>query len=263
MTTILDENVHNIAITGTFDDGQRVLKEIFNDIPFKTQYRLGAVNSVNWARVLAQIVYYFHGAFRVMERTGAADVQVCVPTGNFGDIFAGYVALRMGAPIRRLILATNENDILARFFNTGAYQCGDVYPTTSPSMDIQIASNFERYLYYRMGEDATAVRRLMQEFAVNGRIQVAGQEPAIAAGRGTVAETAATIRKYYREFGYLLDPHTAVGVTVAERHLSADTPTLCLATAHPAKFKDAIVQALGADVARHPALDALDRKSVV
>jgi threonine synthase len=184
-------------------------------------------------------------------------VQVCVPTGNFGDIFAGYMALRMGAPIRRLILATNENDILARFFNTGAYQRGDVYPTTSPSMDIQIASNFERYLYYRMGEDPAAVRRLMQEFAATGRIQVPGQDRAFAAGRGTVAETAATIRKYHREFGYLLDPHTAVGVTVAERHLAADVPTLCLATAHPAKFKDAIVQALGADLAHHPTLDAL------
>jgi len=257
MTTVPDDNVHNIAVKGTFDDGQRVLKEIFNDIPFKTAYSLGAVNSVNWARVLAQIVYYFHAAFRVGERTGRRQVQVCVPTGNFGDIFAGYLARRMGAPISRLILATNENDILARFFNTGVYQRGDVRPTTSPSMDIQVASNFERYLYYRVGEAPERVRDLMATFANTGRIQVPGQDPAFVAGTGGVAEAATVIRRYHREYDCLLDPHTAVGVVVAERFLKADAPTICLATAHPAKFPETIRQAVGRDVAHHPIIDRL------
>jgi threonine synthase len=257
MTTVLDANVHNLAIEGTFDDGQRVLKEIFNDLPFKQRYRLGAVNSVNWVRVLAQIVYYFHAAFRVQERTGCGQVQVCVPTGNFGDIFAGYVALRMGAPISRLILATNENDILARFFTTGVYCKGPVHQTTSPSMDIQVASNFERYLYYRTGADPAAVCTLMDRFSATGLLDVAGADPEISAGRGSNAETADAIRRYYRQYGYLLDPHTAVGVAVAERFLRRDEPMLCLATAHPAKFAAAIQDAFGEDIARHPRIDGL------
>jgi threonine synthase len=257
MTSVLDGNVHNLAVEGTFDDGQRVLKEIFNDLPFRQQYRLGAVNSVNWVRVLAQVVYYFHAAFRLQERTGCAAVQVCVPTGNFGDIFAGYVALKMGAPIRRLILATNENDILARFFATGQYSLGPVHQTTSPSMDIQVASNFERYLYYRLGGDTRKLCDLMAEFARTGSLRVPGSDPDFAAGSATVAETAATIRTWYRSHGYLLDPHTAVGVTVAQRFLLPDVPTVCLATAHPAKFPDAIREALGEDVARHPLIDGL------
>ncbi len=257
MTSVLDPNVHNIAILGTFDDGQRVLKQIFNDIPFKTRYRLGAVNSVNWARVLAQIVYYFHGAFRVQDATGCGAVQVCVPTGNFGDVFAGYLALRMGAPISRLILATNENDILARFFNTGVYQRGTVQPTTSPSMDIQVASNFERYLYYRLNWDSDALRQLMQTFARNGRIEMPGRDGDFAAGSATEEETLTAIRTYYRQYQYLPDPHTAVGLAVAERFLHEDEPTLCLATAHPAKFGETIARAVGKDVARHPAIDAL------
>jgi len=257
MTTVLDANVHNLAIEGTFDDGQRVLKEIFNDLPFKEQYHLGAVNSVNWVRVLAQVVYYFHAAFRVQALTGCRQVQVCVPTGNFGDIFAGYVAKRMGAPISRLILATNENDILARFFATGVYARGEVRQTTSPSMDIQVASNFERYLYYRVGGDCAAVCALMNEFARSGRLSVPGTDADFVAGRGTTAETADAIRRTYRAHDYLLDPHTAVGVAVAERHLRPDEPTVCLATAHPAKFPTAIREAIGEDVARHPLIDGL------
>lgn len=257
MTCVLDANVHNIAIEGTFDDGQRVLKEVFNDLPFKRRHRLGAVNSVNWVRVLAQIVYYFWAAFRVQEKTGAAAVQVAVPTGNFGDIFAGYMAVRMGAPISRLILATNENDILSRFFNTGEYSLGTVHPTLSPSMDIQVASNFERYLYYRVGADAANVRALMEQFAAEKKLTVTGTDPLFAAGCGNTADTLAAIRKAHRESGYILDPHTAVGVAVAERFPSAGSPTVCLSTAHPAKFAAAIEQALGADLAHHPVLDAL------
>ena len=147
MTTVTDANVHNLAVDGTFDDCQDIVKALFNDLAFRDANRLGAVNSINWARVLAQTVYYFYAAFRVQDATGAAQVRFAVPTGNFGDIFAGYVAWRMGLPIDKLVLATNENDILARYFGTGAYSLGDVAPTLSPSMDIQVASNFERYLY--------------------------------------------------------------------------------------------------------------------
>ncbi len=257
MTTVPDRNVHCIAVEGTFDDGQRVLKEIFNDLAFKRQYHLGAVNSVNWARVLAQVVYYFWAAFRVREQRGAETVQVAVPTGNFGDIFAGYIALRMGAPIERLILATNENDILCRFFNCGDYSLGPVSPTLSPSMDIQVASNFERYLYYRVGEDSARVRDLMASFARDGKIVLRdGGDPVFAAGRGDTAMTLAAIRRCHEQHRYILDPHTAVGVAVAESFPS-HVPTVCLATAHPAKFSAAITQALGADLAKHPTLEAL------
>ncbi|OQC12450.1 MAG: Threonine synthase [Lentisphaerae bacterium ADurb.Bin082] len=257
MTTVPDRNVHCIAVEGTFDDGQRVLKEIFNDLAFKRQYHLGAVNSVNWARVLAQVVYYFWAAFRVREQSGAQAVQVAVPTGNFGDIFAGYIALRMGAPIERLILATNENDILSRFFNRGDYSLGTVSPTLSPSMDIQVASNFERYLYYRIGEDSTRVRDLMATFARDRKITIQDDgDPVFAAGRGDTAMTLDAIQRYHKQHGYILDPHTAVGVAVAESFPS-QVPTICLATAHPAKFSAAITQALGADLAKHPALEAL------
>ena len=257
MTTVLDANVYNIAVRGTFDDGQRVMKEIFNDLDFKARHRLGAVNSVNWARVLAQVVYYFYAAFRARETTGSGNVQVCVPTGNFGDIFAGYIARRMGAPISRLVLATNRNDILARFFSTGVYERGQVQATLSPSMDIQVASNFERYLYYRVGEQADRVKELMAEFAEGGRFQLEGRDTAFVAGRATRADTLAAIRRYYREHGYLADPHTAVGIAVAERFLLPDTPTICLATAHPAKFGGAVKEAVGEDVAHHGRIAAL------
>ncbi len=257
MTTVPDPNVHCIAIKGTFDDGQRTLKSVFNDIAFKRKFHLGAVNSVNWARVLAQVVYYFWASFRVTETTGAPTVQVTVPTGNFGDIFAGYVAKKMGAPISRLVLATNENDILSRFFNTGVYSLGAVSPTLSPSMDIQVASNFERYLYYRLGKDPAKVREAMATFAKEKSLTVPGSDPDFAAGRGDTEATLATIAKYYREAGYILDPHTAVGVSVAEKNMREGEPMVCLATAHPAKFSAAITHALGADLAHHPTLEAL------
>lgn len=258
MTSVLDANVFNLAVSGTFDDCQRLLKEVFGDLEFRDRYRLGAVNSINWARVLAQVVYYFHGAFRVMERTGAKEVQVSVPTGNFGDVFAGYVACRMGLPVRRLILATNENDILSRFFNTGEYRIGKVSETLSPSMDIQVASNFERYLFYRVGCDSARLRGLMQEFGRTGAIRLpAGGDAPFVAGACDTAGTLDTIARYHRHHGYVLDPHTAVGVAVAERLRENGLPTLCLATAHPAKFAGAIERAIGPGVARHPAIDAL------
>ena len=257
MTTVLDDNVHNIALEGTFDDGQRILKEMFSDIPFRRRYHLGAVNSLNWARILAQIVYYFTACFEARRLTGADRIQACVPTGNFGDILAGYLAKRMGAPIDRLILATNENDILSRFFRTGVYCKGEVRATLSPSMDIQIASNFERYLFYRVGKDPGTLRALMREFAERGAISLDGTDPSFVADSGTREDTLAAIQRYYTQYGYLLDPHTAVGVSVAERFLRVDAPTVCLATAHPAKFGGAIRDALGSDVATHPSIDQL------
>jgi len=267
MTSVLDSNVFNIAVEGTFDDCQNILKELFNDLAFKDRYRLGAVNSINWSRVLAQVVYYFHGAFRVMELTGAGQVQFAVPTGNFGDIFAGWVAARMGLPVSRLVLATNENDILARFFTTGEYRKGRVQPTLSPSMDIQVASNFERYLYYRTGESPETVRQLMRDFGKKGLLEVqAGQgqqvDRLITAGTCDRRGTLDTIRSYYRDFGYLLDPHTAVGVGVATALPESKDPMICLATAHPAKFPDAIREAVGENVAKHALLDGLDRLPV-
>ena len=261
MTSVLDPNVFNLAVDGTFDDCQRIMKTIFADVGFKEAHALGSVNSVNWARVLAQTVYYFYAAFRAMEKSGARSVRFSVPTGNFGDILAGYLAQRMGLPIEKLILATNENDILSRFFNSGTYGMADVVPTISPSMDIQVASNFERYLYYKVGEDAEKLATLMDGFKQNGALSVPLNESGVVddlflAGRGDTASTLATIKKYHEQHGYVLDPHTAVGVFVAGRFQSSETPTVCLATAHPAKFPQAIADAIGREV-HHPTLDAL------
>jgi threonine synthase len=256
MTSVLDDNVFNIAVEGTFDDCQHLMKSIFSDVEFKKKHSLGSVNSVNWARVLAQIVYYFYAAFRVQETTGAEQVQFAVPTGNFGDIMAGYLAAQMGLPVKKLILATNENNILSRFFNTGVYSIGEVVPTISPSMDIQVASNFERYLYYRVGRDAAKLCELMDGFAKNKSLTVSGADDLFAAGEAGTAQTLAMIQKCYEQEGYILDPHTAVGVAVAERFADSAVPTICLATAHPAKFTDAIEQAIGV-AAHHPALDKL------
>lgn len=262
MTTVLDENVFNLAVEGTFDDCQSIVKRLFEDLPFRDRYNLKAVNSINWARLLAQVVYYFYGVFRVMEATGAGRVRVSVPTGNFGDVFAGYVAARMGAPIDRLIVATNENDILVRFFETGIYERRRVCSTLSPSMDIQVASNFERYLYHRVGGCAQTVKRLMQAFAADGRIvpetvAPGPGDPLFRARRVQRAETLDTIRNLYERHGRLVDPHTAVGAAAALRENGDGVPVLCLATAHPAKFGEAIRAAIGRDAAHHPRIDAL------
>ena len=263
MTSVLDDNVFNIAVDGTFDDCQGLVKAVFSDLEFRDRHALGAVNSINWARVLAQIVYYFYGAFRVMDRTGSRRVRFAVPTGNFGDILAGYLAARMGLPIGRLVLATNENDILSRFFNSGVYSLGRVVETLSPSMDIQVASNFERYLYYRAGEDPRRLKAMMDQFAAAGRLD-AGRGPdgvvdrLFAAGVGDMEATLRAIRRFQENHGYLLDPHTAVGVHVAARWMDPAEPMICLATAHPAKFGDAIRRACGRDLARHPSIDRLE-----
>lgn len=261
MTTVPDSNVFNIAIEGSFDDCQEIMKSIFRDIDFKREHELGSVNSVNWARVLAQIVYYFH-AFTQLRRRGIdGPLQFAVPTGNFGDILAGYYAARMGLPIARLILATNENNILARFFNTGEYRRGEVAATISPAMDIQVASNFERYLYHLLGSDPERVRALMEEFQRTGTIRLPARpsesgESLFVAGTADTAQTLETIRATDAEYGYVPDPHTAVGISVARRLRDPDLPLVCLATAHPAKFSHAIEKTLGRRIS-HPTLDRL------
>ena len=275
MTSVLDDNVHNISIDGTFDDCQRIMKTIAGDLDFKRRYSLGAVNSVNWARVLAQIVYYFHASLALCKKTGARKIRVAVPTGNFGDILAGWFAVQMGAPISQLILATNENDILARFFDTGEYSRGQVHHTLAPAMDIQVASNFERYLFYKVGCDGRRLRELMEQFDKTGSLKIdvsPGQpvDPLFQAGAATTEDVLDAIRRCHQQYDYLLDPHTACGYAVAESRILApvgaqagqaadadDQPLLCLSTAHPAKFPAAITQATGADLARHPDIDAL------
>ena len=263
MTSVGDNNVFPLAVEGTFDDCQNIMKAIFCDAEFKNKYSLGAVNSVNWARILAQIVYYFYAGLQVLQSTKRYKIQFAVPTGNFGNILAGYYAWRMGLPIARLILATNENDILSRFFQTGIYSRSKVLPTLSPSMDIQVASNFERYLYYRLKEirhtdPSKELVQLLQEFEKTGSVNMKlPLDQLFVAGATGTAETVDTIRKYYLDYTYLLDPHTAAGINVAEQHLFNEWPTICLATAHPAKFEDAIRQATGKDLATHEKLAAI------
>ncbi len=248
MTTVTDDNVFNIAIDGTFDDAQAIVKEIFNDQQFKQAYALGSINSINWVRVLAQIVYYFYAYFRVREQTTCEQVQFSVPTGNFGDIFAGYLAGKMGLPTRRFILATNANNILSRFVNSGDYSLADVHHSFSPSMDIQVASNFERYLYYLYDGDTEAVVAAMGRFKKTGKIifpmalQAKIHQDFLAVSVDD-QQTIEQISSFYHHTGYLLDPHTAVGVKAAGL-IGDNVPLVCLATAHPAKFPEAIDKAL-------------------
>ncbi len=248
MTTNHDQNVLNLAIDGTFDDAQRIIKELFGDLAFKGRYHLRAINSINIVRILAQITYYFYAYFRVAEQNPGAKIAFSVPTGNFGDLFAGYLARRMGLPVGRLMLATNENDILVRFVQGGEYRPAAFRGTYSPSMDIQVASNFERYLYYLYGEDAIRVRGLMDKFRANGFLSVpsADQERVQAdfAAQSVPNQVCLdTIGQTYSEARYLLDPHTACGVAAAQTLAAPGEITIALATAHPAKFGEAIALA--------------------
>jgi threonine synthase len=244
MTTATEANVHAVAIEGTFDDCQALVKGMFNDLAFRDSVGLAGVNSINWARVAAQITYYFVAAAAL----GAPHrpVSFAVPTGNFGDIFAGYAASRMGLPIARLAIGTNDNDILRRTWETGLYEVRGVMPTTSPSMDIQVSSNFERYLFEASGRDPAFVRGRMGALAQSGRFELS---PAVRqqfrasfdAATATTGEVADCIRRVKARSGYLLDPHTACGVIAAERsRMIAATPHVVLATASPAKFPDVI-----------------------
>ncbi|MNW36971.1 Threonine synthase [compost metagenome] len=245
MTTVDDANVLNLSVEGNFDDCQRIIKELFADVEFKHRYHLRAINSINIARILAQTVYYFYAYFQLVNQGISGKVNFSVPTGNFGDIFAGYLAKKMGLPINKLILATNENNILERFINEGVYQPGEFHMTYSPSMDIQVASNFERYLYYLHGEDASTVTTFMDSFKQDGKIVIAADKLE-QVKRDFVAygvendECLATIGQSHDEYGYLLDPHTACGVAAAEKLTDKGEVTVALSTAHPAKFNEAI-----------------------
>ena len=252
MTTVMDDNVHNIAIEGTFDDCQAIVKQMFADVAFRTETRLSGVNSINWGRIVAQIVYYFTAA--VSLGAPLRKVSFVVPTGNFGDIFAGYCARQMGLPIDKLVIATNSNDILARTLETGRYETGAVMPTISPSMDIQVSSNFERLLFEAMDRDGPGVERLLQGLRQSGGFEVPGPamdaiRAGFAAGRTDEAETTATIARTHETASYLLDPHTAVAVSVAERMARSHVPVITLGTAHPAKFPAAVAAASGIEPA--------------
>jgi threonine synthase len=245
MTTVDDKSVLNLAIKGTFDDGQRIIKELFADVDFKNKYHMRAINSINFVRIMAQTVYYFYSYFQVKKETDLKNINFSVPTGNFGDIFAGYLAKKMGLPIGKLIVATNENNILEGFIHDGVYKPGEFRSTFSPSMDIQVASNFERYLYYLLGEDPKAVSEVMEKFNYEGKIVVSEdllhkvQEDFAAYGvKGE--ECLQTISTYNLETSYLLDPHTACGVAAYEICNAPSEVCVTLATAHPAKFNESI-----------------------
>ncbi len=250
MTTVGKANIHALAIEGTFDDCQRIVKDLFRDLAFRDEMRLAGVNSINWARILAQIVYYFVSA--VALGAPGRSLSFSVPTGNFGDVLAGYYAKRMGLPIERLMIATNENDILARALASGRYQPRDVKATQSPSMDIQVSSNFERLLFEASGQRPEMVRSLMADFANDGAFTIPSAilqrvRADFSAERVDEAACAAEMLRVYRESGLLIDPHSAVGVAAARSALAAApaTPVVALCTAHPAKFPDPVERATG------------------
>ena len=256
MTTVADKNVHCVAITGTFDDAQDIVKASFKDEAFRSKYRLAAVNSINWARILAQITYYFYSYFQVKRRTKKSRVAFVVPTGNFGDVLAGYYAKRMGLPVHKFVVATNENDILDRFFKSGTYERREVAPTITPSMDICVSSNFERFIYHMLGDDAKETAKLMKQFETEKRFTLPRDafercQKEMTSAMVTEEGIRTTIKQVLQSDNYLLDPHTAVGVgaalAVKNQPDFADCELVCLATAHWAKFVDAVESAVGKD----------------
>jgi threonine synthase len=262
MTTITSPNVHTVAVDGTFDDCQDLVKAMFNDAPFREANSLSAVNSINWARVMAQTVYYF----TALETLGRS-ASFSVPTGNFGNVLAGWIAQQMGADIEKLIVGSNSNDILTRFFETHSMDMLPVVPTLSPSMDIQVSSNFERLLFEMNNRDGGATTEQLNRFRQSGKLSVEPDQyakwiaPTFRAHRANNDETLAVMKRVYGESGMLVDPHTAVGIASAEACAEPGVPTITLATAHPAKFPDAVKKATGV----HPALpdhvaDLFDRE---
>lgn len=274
MYSLQDDNIHNIALKGVFDECQDIVKALAGDLDFKAKYHLGAVNSINWARIAAQVVYYFWGWLRATKQPGQ-DVSFAVPSGNFGNILAGHIARQMGLPIRRLVLATNENNVLEEFFRTGVYRprpASETHATTSPSMDISRASNFERFIFDLLGRDANKVRACWNELAETGQFDLSALLPELesrygfVAGVSTHADRLKTIRDVQRETGVLVDPHTADGVKVAAQYVEAGIPMLVLETALPAKFSETIEAATGqpAPVPEHlKDLNALPQRVVV
>jgi threonine synthase len=261
MTTVTERNCHAVAVEGTFDDCQDLVKAAFADSAFRDEVSLSAVNSINWARVMAQIVYYVTAHLAVARDDDP--VSFCVPTGNFGNILAGWAAKRMGLPVERLVVASNRNDILTRFFTTGTMSITGVVGTTSPSMDIQVSSNLERLLFEVLDRDGGAVARLMSEFRADGTVSVPTEvlvslQREFDAGRLDDEQAAMVIRSVHERLGIVLDPHTAVGVGVAESlGTTPGVPMVCLATAHPAKFPDAVEAAIGIRPPLPPHLDDL------
>ncbi|MEK9803222.1 MAG: threonine synthase [Curvibacter sp.] len=261
MFSLQDANIHNLAVQGVFDDCQDIVKAVSNDLAFKRQYRIGTVNSINWARLVAQVVYYFAGYFQATKRNSER-VSFTVPSGNFGNVCAGHVARMMGLPIERLVVATNENDVLDEFFRTGVYRVrgsADTHETSSPSMDISKASNFERFVFDLLGRDGARTQDLFgTQLGRTGRFDL-GADPAFAqaharygfvSGKSTHANRLATIRDTYERFGVMIDTHTADGVKVAREQLSAGVPMIVLETALPIKFAATIVEALGREPER-------------
>lgn len=249
MTTVHDSNIHNIAIDGDFDDCQRLVKAMFNDAPFREEMGLSAVNSINWARVAAQVVYYFRAALTLGSTRQA--VSFSVPSGNFGNVFAGYVAREMGLPINQFVVGSNHNDILTRFFATGTMQTEGVKPSITPSMDIQVSSNFERLLFQLTERDGSMVRNWMNQFADEGRFSVTEPQyrkacSLFSAGRLDDQETRSEMKRLFKSSAYVIDPHSAIGVATARRdQADGDGPMVVLATAHPAKFPQAVFDAIG------------------
>ncbi len=269
MFSLQDANIFNIAIEGSFDDCQDVVKAVNADARFKDEHSIGAVNSINWARVAAQVVYYFKGYFTA-TRGNDEQVSFAVPSGNFGNIFAGYVAKQMGVPIRRLVLATNENDVLDEFFRTGRYRprkSAQTQATSSPSMDISKASNFERFIWDAVGQDGDKVAWLWKQVEEDGGFDLStdrawekiDEDSGFASGRSTHADRIATIRLVKQRYGRVIDPHTADGVKIALRVRQAGTPMICLETALPAKFDATIVEALGAHAERPAGFEGIEK----
>ncbi len=271
MFSLMDDNIHNIAIEGVFDDCQDLVKAVSNDLDFKRKYRIGTVNSINWARLVAQVVYYFAGYFQA-TRSNDERVRFTVPSGNFGNVCAGHVARMMGLPIDTLVVATNENDVLDEFFRTGAYRVrtsADTHETSSPSMDISKASNFERFVFDLLGRDAAQVRDLFAtQLAHNGAFDL-GRHPAFAdaatrfgfaSGRSTHADRLATIRSCWNDCGEMVDTHTADGIMVAREHLHPRHPMIVLETALPIKFAATIVEALGREPVRPAQFDGIEQR---
>jgi threonine synthase len=270
MYSLPDANVFNVAIEGVFDDCQDLVKAVNADRDFKERHAIGAVNSINWARVVAQIVYYFKGYFAATQSNDDL-VSFAVPSGNFGNIFAGYVAKRMGLPIRRLVLATNENDVLDEFFRTGRYrprQAAETHATSSPSMDISKASNFERFIWDAVGGDGEKVAWLWKRVDEGGGFDLSTDrawekiedDSGFASGRSTHADRIATIRDVRKKYGQVIDPHTADGIRVAHLHREPRYPMICLETALPAKFDAAIVEALGEHAPRPAGFEGLETR---
>jgi threonine synthase len=266
MYSLQDANIFNIAVEGTFDDCQDVVKAVNADAGFKQRHAIGAVNSINWARVVAQVVYYFKGYFTATH-SNDQEVSFAVPSGNFGNIFAGYVAKRMGLPIRRLVLATNENDVLDEFFRTGRYRPRKgTEATSSPSMDISKASNFERFVWDAVDQDGEKVAWLWKQVEEKGGFDLSTdrawekieEDSGLTSGRSTHADRLATIRLVNEKYGRVIDPHTADGVKIARRVREARCPMICLETALPAKFDETIVEALGEHAPRPPAFEGIE-----